>query len=71
MKKIKIIFAVSFFTVVMLSASLVAYTFYQMKQPLNISSTQLLTIKDGTSFSRFSEQLIKNGWLNTRFWMRN
>lgn len=55
----------------MLSASLVAYTFYQMKQPLNISSTQLLTIKDGTSFSRFSEQLIKNGWLNTRFWMRN
>ncbi|MFT5023098.1 MAG: UPF0755 protein [Colwellia sp.] len=71
MKKIKIIFAVSFFTVVMLSASLVAYTFYQMKQPLNISSTQLLTIKDGTSFSRFSEQLIKKGWLNTRFWMRN
>jgi UPF0755 protein len=71
MKKIKIIFAVSFFTVVMLSASLVAYTFYQMKQPLNISSTELLTIKDGTSFSRFSEQLIKNGWLNTRFWMRN
>ncbi|MBA6399419.1 endolytic transglycosylase MltG [Colwellia sp. BRX10-4] len=71
MKKIKIIFAVSFFTVVMLSASLVAYTFYQMKQPLNISSTQLLTIKDGTSFSRFSEQLIKKGWLNTRFWIRN
>jgi UPF0755 protein len=71
MKKIKIIFAVSFFTVVMLSASLVAYTFYQMKQPLNISSTQLLTIKDGTSFNRFSEQLIKKGWLNTRFWMRN
>ncbi|MBA6250968.1 endolytic transglycosylase MltG [Colwellia sp. MB3u-55] len=71
MKKIKIIFAVSFFTVVMLSASLVAYAFYQMKQPLNISSTQLLTIKDGTSFSRFSEQLIKKGWLNTRFWIRN
>ncbi|TWX57606.1 endolytic transglycosylase MltG [Colwellia hornerae] len=71
MKKIKIIFAVLFITVVMLSASLVAYTFYQMKQPLNISSTQLLTIKDGTSFSRFSEQLIKEGWLNTRFWMRN
>ena len=53
------------------SVSLVAYTFYQVKQPLDIRTTQLFTIKDGTSFSQFSKQLIKEGWLKNRFWLRN
>jgi UPF0755 protein len=71
MKKVKAIFAVLFIGVASLGASLVAYTFHQVKQPLNISSTQLLTIKDGTSFSHFSKQLVKKGWLGSRFWLRN
>ncbi|MBA6232206.1 MULTISPECIES: endolytic transglycosylase MltG [unclassified Colwellia] len=71
MKKFKILLSVSFIALLILSASLVAYTFYQIKQPLNILTTQLLTIKEGTSFSRFSQQLINEGWLASRFWVRN
>jgi UPF0755 protein len=71
MKKFKILLSVSLIALLILSASLVAYTFYQIKQPLNISTTQLLTIKEGTSFSRFSQQLINEGWLASRFWVRN
>lgn len=71
MKKIKILFSSVFILGICLSLLLVAYTFHQVKQPLNISTTQLLTIKDGTSFSGFSKQLKKEGWLESRFWLRN
>jgi UPF0755 protein len=71
MKKFKILLSISVIALLILSASLVAYTFYQIKQPLNIPTTQLLTIKEGTSFSRFSQQLINEGWLESRFWVRN
>ncbi|MFT6901845.1 MAG: UPF0755 protein [Colwellia sp.] len=71
MKKFKILLSVLVIAFLILSASLVAYTFYQIKQPLNISTTQLLTIKEGTSFSRFSQQLINEGLLESRFWVRN
>jgi UPF0755 protein len=54
-----------------ISIALLTYTHYQIKQPLNISKTQLFTITDGTSFHRFSKNLIKNDWLKTRFWLRN
>lgn len=71
MKIFKLLFAVSFLVLIILCSSLVGYTFYQAKQPLDIANTQLLTIKDGTSFSGFSKQLIKEGWLENRFWLRN
>ena len=71
MKKFIIFFAVIFMVLIFSSVSLVAYTFYQVKQPLDIRTTQLFTIKDGTSFSQFSKQLIKEGWLKNRFWLRN
>lgn len=54
-----------------ISIALLTYTHYQIKQPLNISKTQLFTITDGTSFHHFSKNLIKNDWLKTRFWLRN
>jgi len=71
MKSYKVLFAVLCITLIISIASLVGYTFYQAKQPLDIAETQLLTIKDGTSFSHFSKQLIKEEWLNNRFWLRN
>jgi UPF0755 protein len=71
MKNYKALFAILFMTLIMSSASLVAYTFYQVKRPLDIATTQLLTIEDGTSFSHFSKQLIKEGWIDNRFWLRN
>jgi len=71
MKKIKVVFTAVLLLLFIITSSLVTYTFYQAKQPLDISSTQLITIKDGTSFGRFSKQLIKEGWLETRFWLRN
>ena len=67
MKSYKVLFAVLCITLIISIASLVGYTFYQAKQPLDIAETQLLTIKDGTSFSHFSKQLIKEEWLNNRF----
>jgi UPF0755 protein len=71
MKIFKICFTVLLLTLFIFITSLVAYTFYQVKRPLDIEDTQLLTIKDGTSFSRFSKQLIKEDWLENRFWVRN
>jgi len=50
---------------------LLSYTYYQIKQPLNITKTQLLTVKDGTSFHHFSKELSHAGWLDNRFWLRN
>jgi len=71
MKKLKLLFIVLFLAFTVLSTSLIGYTFYQVKRPLDIDTTQLITIKEGTSFSRFSKQLIKEGWLENRFWLRN
>ena len=71
MKSYKVLFAVLCITLIISITSLVGYTFYQAKQPLDIAETQLLTIKDGTSFSHFSKQLIKKKWLDNRFWLRN
>jgi UPF0755 protein len=71
MKSYKILLSVLFIALIISSVSLVSYTYYQIKQPLNITSTQLLTIEDGTSFNFFSKQLLKKGWLKSRFWLRN
>ena len=71
MKLFKILLATLLITLLISSASLIGYTFYQTKQPLDIETPQLLTIKDGTSFSHFSKQLIKKGWIDNRFWLRN
>jgi len=54
-----------------ISISLLTYTNYQIKQPLNISKTQLFTVTDGISFHGFSKVLTHNGWLENRFWLRN
>ncbi|MFT5296114.1 MAG: UPF0755 protein [Colwellia sp.] len=71
MKSYKILLSVLVITLLITSTSLVAYTYYQVKKPLDIAEAQLLTIEDGTSFSHFSKQLIKEGWIDNRFWLRN
>jgi len=42
----------------------------EMNQPLAITKTQLITIKQGTSVASFSKTLVNKGWLDNRFWLR-
>lgn len=42
----------------------------EVQQPLAINKTEFITIKPGTSFNAFSQQLIAMGWMENRFWLR-
>ncbi|MFT5755628.1 MAG: UPF0755 protein [Alteromonadaceae bacterium] len=41
-----------------------------LKQPLNLNSEQLLTIKKGTSLNSFSQTLVTKGWIDTNVWLK-
>ena len=55
----------------LLLAYLIGNTLYQAEQPLELSDTQLITVKEGSSFHHLSQLLVKKGWLKNRFWLRN
>jgi len=42
----------------------------QMQQPLPLKQTQLLTVKKGSSINSFAKELIKQGLIENRFWLR-
>jgi len=42
----------------------------QMQRPLAISEAQLFTVDKGTSVSAFAQKLTKQGWIESRFWLR-
>jgi len=42
----------------------------QMQQPLPFKQPQLLTVAKGSSVSAFAKKLVKQGWINNRFWLR-
>lgn len=42
----------------------------QIQQPLPLSAIQLLTIDKGSSVSSFAKTLVKQGWIESRFWLR-
>ncbi|WP_281557107.1 endolytic transglycosylase MltG [Thalassomonas sp. RHCl1] len=44
---------------------------YQVRQPLALAEDTLLTVKPGTHAGSFSRSLVKKGWLDTRFYLRN
>ena len=50
-----------------------AFVVFEQKinQPLLLQKTQLLTVKQGTTVSKLSRQLVEKNWLITRFWLRN
>lgn len=50
---------------------LLGMTEYQMKQRLSLDKAQLLTIEPGSSFNKFSKQLVSLGAIDNRFWLRN
>lgn len=56
---------------ILIGSYLVGNTFYQAKQPINLTKQQLITIEEGSSFHQFSRLLVKKGWLENRFWLRN
>jgi len=43
---------------------------HHLKQPLNLNSSQLLTIKSGTSFNAFSQKLVADKWIVNNFWLK-
>lgn len=55
----------------LIAGYLVGNTLYQVKQPLNLAENQLITVEEGSSFHQFSRLLVKKGWLENRFWLRN
>lgn len=60
----------------LVSLALIAITFVlmlekQMQRPLAISEAQLLTVDKGTSVSALAQKLTKQGWLESRFWLRS
>jgi len=42
----------------------------QLKQPLNINTSQLLTIESGTSFNTFTKKLVTDKWISNNFWLK-
>jgi len=42
----------------------------QLKQPLNIYTSQLLTIKSGMSFNTFTKKLVTDSWIDNNFWLK-
>lgn len=44
---------------------------YHLQQPLSIEQAELIEIKAGMSVSHLSQVFVDNGWLPTRFWLRN
>lgn len=44
---------------------------YKIEQKVNNETQMLITIKSGTSFNRFSKQLVSLGVIDNRFWLRN
>jgi len=44
---------------------------YQIRQPLALEQNTLLTVEPGTHAGSFSRSLVKKGWLDTRFYLRN
>lgn len=66
-KKILLIFLVIF--------ALTTLVFYmllekQMQQPLFLNQAQLLSVDKGSSVNAFAKKLVKQGWIENRFWLR-
>jgi len=56
------------FSLIMISFFILLET--QMQQPMVFSHTQLLTVDKGSSVSSFAKKLVKQGWIENRFWLR-
>jgi len=42
----------------------------KVQAPLPLTQAQLLTVDKGSSLSSFARKLVKNGWIDNRFWLR-
>lgn len=67
MKKVLLISLVVF---ILLSIIFFLLLEKQMQQPLPLNQAQLLTIKKGSSINSFAKKLVKQGWIESRFWLR-
>lgn len=67
-KKIVLLFAV---TLTLIFGSFFILLEQQMAASIKLSQPQLLTLKKGSSIGSFSKQLVNQGWISNRFWLRN
>lgn len=70
-RKIILIFAIVFSIVTAGLAIVIYTTIAKVEQVVNVQQTELITINKGSSFNQFTKQLVKKGWLEHRFWLRN
>ena len=70
LKKIIITFIILVTVIALASVAIMMTAKMKVQQPLVMHNTELLTVKPGTSFNAFSKQLISNGWIENRFWLR-
>ena len=71
MKKLTIAL-LAFISVCFVGYKLVIWQFEtQIDIPLQLTNDQLISVEPGTSLSSFSKILVKKGWIDTRFWLRN
>lgn len=49
----------------------IKFTQYQLEQPLQLESTQLLTLTPGTNFGTFTHQLLKSGVIESNIWLKS
>lgn len=52
-------------------ALLMAQLERKMSQPVSIATPEFLTIKSSTSFEQLTHDMIANGWIDNRFWLRS
>jgi UPF0755 protein len=52
-------------------AIFIATNYYFINQTNQLTSSLILTINPGTSFNKFSQQLVEQGIVKHRFWVRN
>lgn len=67
-KKLSLIVTIFLITSLLVSVGL---TFLKMENRTNLDQPIIITIKSGTSFNQFTQQLVDNNILATRFWLRN
>lgn len=57
--------------ILLIFMTVVAGNYYFINQTSQLTSPLLITIKPGTSFNQFSRQLVDQGVIEQRFWLRN
>lgn len=68
---IKKLIIVTFLAFIFIVITCFAILNKQLSKELTLNKTSFITITKGSTISSFSALLVKKGWINNRFWLRN